>query len=60
MDDNDVYEVYKTCPNATIIASHMDTVSHATLTRETLRQKLVEKNIADKILIPADGEIYQF
>ncbi|VBB09348.1 metallo-beta-lactamase [Lucifera butyrica] len=60
MDDNDVYEVYKTCPNATIIASHMDTVSHATLTRETLREKLTEKGIIDKILIPADGEVYQF
>ena len=60
MDDNDVYEVYKTCPNAIIIVSHMDTVSHATLTRETLRKKLAEKCIANKILIPADGEIYQF
>lgn len=60
MDDNDIYEVYKTCPKATIIASHMDTVSHATLTRETLRQKLVEKGIAENILIPADGESYQF
>ncbi|HML34904.1 MBL fold metallo-hydrolase [Sporomusa sphaeroides] len=60
MDDNDVYEVYKACPNAAIIASHMDTVSHATLTRKTLRKKLAEKAIADKILIPVDGEIYQF
>lgn len=60
MDDNDIYEVYKTCPQATIIASHMDTVSHATLTRETLRQKLTEKGIAGNILIPADGEAYQF
>ncbi|MDQ0204296.1 MBL fold metallo-hydrolase [Pectinatus haikarae] len=60
MDDNDVYEVYKICPNSTIIASHMDTVSHATLTRETLREKLAEKGISDKILLPEDGEVYQF
>ena len=60
MDDNDIYEIYETCPQATIIASHMDTVSHATLTRETLRQKLTEKGIAENILIPDDGESYQF
>lgn len=60
MDDKDIYEVCKACPNAAIIASHMDTVSHAALTRETLREKLADKGIADKILIPEDGEVYQF
>ena len=58
MDDNDLYEVYKAAPNATIIASHMDNVPHATLTRKTLYKKLKEKGIADKIRIPADGECY--
>lgn len=60
MDDNDLYEVYKACPNAKIIASHMDNVPHATLTRKTLRKKLEQKRIADKILIPSDGESYVF
>lgn len=59
MDENDVYEVYKTCPNATIIASHMDNVSHASLTRKTLQHKLAERGILDKILIPSDGQFYQ-
>ena len=58
MDDNDLYEVYKAAPNATIIASHMDNVPHATLTRDTLSAKLKEKGILDKIRIPADGECY--
>jgi hypothetical protein len=48
------------CPNAKIIASHMDNVAHATLNRQTLSEKLHQRNIADKILIPSDGEIYQF
>lgn len=56
MDDNDLYEIYKAAPDATIIASHMDNVPHATLTRETLKAKLKEKGILDKILIPDDGE----
>ncbi len=58
MDDNDLYEVYKSAPEATIIASHMDNVPHATLTRKTLSAKLEQKGIRDKILIPADGECY--
>lgn len=60
MDDNDLYEVYKACPNAKIIASHMDTVTHATLTRKTLHKRLKEKGIDDKILMPDDGESYLF
>lgn len=58
MDDNDLYEVYKAAPDAVIIASHMDNVPHATLTRKTLYAKLQEKGIADIIRIPADGECY--
>ena len=60
MDDSDVANVYELCPNAKIIASHMDNVAHATLNRQTLSEKLHQRNIADKILIPSDGEIYQF
>lgn len=60
MDDNDLFEVYKACPDATIIASHMDNVPHATLTRKTLHQKLREKGIDDKILVPDDGQSYIF
>lgn len=60
MDDSDVEKVYELCPNAKIIASHMDNVAHATLNRQTLSKKLHQRNIADKILIPADGEIYHF
>ncbi len=60
MDDNDLYEVYKTVPKAKIIASHMDTVAHASLTRQTLHEKLAQKGIADQIIIPKDGESYQF
>lgn len=60
MDDKDVAEVVKAMPKAKVIASHMDTVSHAMLTRETLKEKLTEAGIADKVLIPEDGETLLF
>ncbi|MBQ9048945.1 MAG: hypothetical protein IJ120_13710 [Solobacterium sp.] len=40
----------------TVIASHMDTVSHAHLSREELRRILQENDCSDRVLIPADGE----
>lgn len=60
MDDNDLYQVYQTAPNAVIIASHMDAVSHSRLTRKTLKEKLNEKGILNQIRIPEDGETYCF
>lgn len=60
MDDADVAKVYETCSNASIIASHMDTIAHAFLSRLTLKEKLSDRKIQDKILIPKDGEIMQF
>ena len=56
MDDNDLGEVCQTCPEAIVIASHMDTIAHASLTRATLRQKLADKGLAGRVRIPADGE----
>ena len=58
MDDNDLEKVCAAAPEATIIASHMDNVPHATLTRKTLAKKLVEKGIRNRVRIPEDGESY--
>lgn len=60
MDDNDVNEVYKSCPNAKIIVSHMDNVAHASLTRKTMRERLMQRDLWDKVLMPDDGEAYSF
>lgn len=60
MDDSDVNEVYKACPKASIIISHMDNVAHATITRATMYERLKKRGIEDKILIPDDGEQYSF
>lgn len=55
MNIDDVKEVLKKSPDSTVIASHMDTVSHLSVTRADLR-KLKEENNLKKLLIPEDGE----
>lgn len=56
MDKKDVYEVYKVAPAATIIASHMESVNHAMLSRKELREFLSEKGMTQRVLVPEDGE----
>jgi L-ascorbate metabolism protein UlaG (beta-lactamase superfamily) len=60
MGKEDVHEVLLAAPNATIIASHMESVNHATLSRRELRKFLGEKGMTERVLIPADGESYHF
>ncbi|WON74067.1 hypothetical protein [Nitrosospira sp. Is2] len=60
MDKKDVYEVYKAAPRATIIASHMESVNHAMLSRKELREFLSEKNMTQRVLMPEDGETCSF
>jgi L-ascorbate metabolism protein UlaG (beta-lactamase superfamily) len=60
MDKEDVHEVYKAAPGATIIASHMEAVNHAMLSRKELREFLSEKNMTQRVLVPEDGEAYSF
>jgi hypothetical protein len=60
MDKKDIYEVHKAAPKATIIASHMEAVNHAMLSRKELREFLSEKNMSQRVLVPEDGEAYSF
>ena len=60
MDDADVESVCRAAPNATVIASHMDTVAHASLTRKTLKAALEKRGLAGRVLMPDDGEEYSF
>lgn len=55
MGIEDLKEVIKHSPKSTIIASHMDTVSHLKLTRKDL-QKFKTENSIENLLIPEDGE----
>ena len=52
-------DVKKTCacaPKSLVIASHMEAVSHAHLSREQLREALAGSPYAGQVRIPADGE----
>ena len=59
MNIQDVKAVLAAVPNATVIASHMDTVSHLTVTRADLKQFKENNHIAN-LLIPEDGETIKF
>lgn len=60
MGKEDVYEVHKAAPSATIIASHMEAVNHWTLSRQELKSFLNEKRIYSSVLVPNDGDSYTF
>lgn len=59
MNIDDVRQVIKKAPKSTIIASHMDTVSHLTVTRRDL-EEFREKESVKNLLIPDDGEVLNF
>lgn len=59
MNKNDVLEVHNACPKASIIATHMEAVNHATLSRKELKTFLTKHGSMDRVLIPEDGEIVQ-
>lgn len=59
MNIDDLKEVLKNSPSSTIMASHMDTVSHMTLSRQDLKY-FKEKDNVYNLLIPDDGESIEF
>lgn len=57
MDDKQTLEVSRLAPQATIIATHMEALDHATVTRQDLRQTAEAAGLdPSHLLIPADGE----
>ncbi len=57
MDDKQTLEVSRLAPQATIVATHMEALDHATVTRQDLRQTAEASGLdPSRLLIPADGE----
>lgn len=52
-------EVHEETPDAPIVASHLDAVDHASVTRASLRAFAAEQGIGNHLLIPEDGESIQ-
>jgi L-ascorbate metabolism protein UlaG (beta-lactamase superfamily) len=53
--------VCRAAPNSVVIATHMDSLDHATVSREALRAYAEANGIqSEQLLIPADGEKLAF
>lgn len=59
MNDEDVEIVSKTVPAAKLVITHMDNVSHASITRHTMRGLLAKRGV-EKYFMPNDGEVIKF
>jgi L-ascorbate metabolism protein UlaG (beta-lactamase superfamily) len=60
MDEEDVCQVCRCLPEATVIAVHMETVNHCRLTRAALRTRVEEEGLKKQVLIPQDGDVLMF
>lgn len=55
MNLDDVEKVCEIASNAIIIATHLDSVNHALLTRKDVKKFAKEKGLT-QIIVPEDGE----
>jgi possible hydrolase len=60
MGKEDVEHMVKAMSNSQIVAVHLDSVNHATVTRKDLREFIKAKNIEKNVIVPEDGEIIKF
>ena len=56
---DDVVEVCRAAPRATVIAVHLEAVNHCLLTRAELREGLRRADVRSTVRIPRDGEDLQ-
>lgn len=56
MGTEDIAALRSYAPNAAVIATHMDAVGHATLSRDGLRSFITANKLDKDFYIPADGE----
>lgn len=60
MNKEEFYEATKVASNAQFLATHMEAVNHALLSRKKLREYAEEKGFSNRLVIPADGEVCEF
>ncbi|RIN06444.1 MBL fold metallo-hydrolase [Staphylococcus sp. KG4-3] len=60
MNKFDIYQTAKAAPNSKIIVVHMEAVNHWNLSRNELKTFIKEKNIESQVLVPNDGDTYNF
>ncbi len=57
MNDADIAWVCRLAPAAKVVAVHMEAINHCLLTRAELGERLARKGLAERVSIPADGEV---
>lgn len=60
MGKEDVLKASKNAPSSQVIATHMEAVNHATLSRKELRDFLEKNQALANVKIPLDGEILTY
>ncbi|MBA3824520.1 MAG: MBL fold metallo-hydrolase [Ktedonobacterales bacterium] len=56
MDAAQTVEVSQAVPQATVVAIHLESVDHGTVTRAALRAAVAEAGVTDRVRVPEDGE----
>jgi L-ascorbate metabolism protein UlaG (beta-lactamase superfamily) len=58
MDAEQTVETAEVAPQATVIATHMEALDHATVSRDALRAHAASRRLSpERLLVPADGEL---
>lgn len=58
MNENETLNILRKLPNSKVIAVHMESLDHCTVTRKSLKESFEkEKELNSKLYIPNDGEI---
>jgi hypothetical protein len=61
MDAEQALKVLNSSPNAVVVAVHLESLDHCTVTREVLRQTADQAAVpTSRLLIPVDGETIDF
>lgn len=56
MDEQDVADVCRHAPDASVIAVHMEAINHCLVTRQLLKARLQQEGLAERVSLPLDGE----
>lgn len=60
MGKEDVVRAAQAVPDATVVATHMDSINHMGQSRKELKAYVIEKGLQDRAEIPEDGAVIKF
>ncbi|MFZ5967738.1 MAG: MBL fold metallo-hydrolase [Bacillota bacterium] len=60
MNAQDIYHVCKKSPETKVVAVHMETWNHCSLSRRNLKSFLEREHLTAQVYVPDDGEIMMF